>query len=161
MRIVRIEGHVGCVEGFDAIPMVLNGGSELIKHRSRPHSRTPCAHGAGPSRRDLSLERAGDARLLGRGDRVVCGNGPSNTTGTPACARGAIGIESRDSRIGDTESIERFDLAVHGTDSNQPAHASTDVVLRLSSPIHGSRAGPDPGLPTNTPTWIDRSSTDF
>ena len=47
VRIVRIEGHVGCVEGFDAIPKVLNGGSELINAvfgaRGR-HARTALGH---------------------------------------------------------------------------------------------------------------------
>lgn len=47
VRIVRIEGHVGCVEGFDAIPQVLNGGSELISaafpHRDRA-ARTAQGH---------------------------------------------------------------------------------------------------------------------
>ncbi len=47
VRVVRIEGHVGCVEGFDAIPKVLNGGSELINHvfgaRGR-HARTALGH---------------------------------------------------------------------------------------------------------------------
>ncbi len=47
MRIVRIESHVGCVEGFDAIPKVLNGGSDLINTvfgaRGR-HARTALGH---------------------------------------------------------------------------------------------------------------------
>ncbi len=47
VRIVRIEGHVGCVEGFSQIPQVLNGGSELINEvfgeRGR-HARTALGH---------------------------------------------------------------------------------------------------------------------
>ena len=47
IRVVRIEGHVGCVEGFPQIPQVLNGGSELINEvfgeRGR-HARTALGH---------------------------------------------------------------------------------------------------------------------
>ncbi|MES2948729.1 MAG: RidA family protein [Pseudomonadota bacterium] len=47
VRVVRIEGHVGCVEGFSQIPQVLNGGSELINavfaERGR-HARTALGH---------------------------------------------------------------------------------------------------------------------
>lgn len=47
IRVVRIEGHVGCIEGFDDIPKVLNGGSELINQvfgaRGR-HARTALGH---------------------------------------------------------------------------------------------------------------------
>lgn len=47
VRVVRVEGHVGCVEGFSQIPQVLNGGSELINEvfgeRGR-HARTALGH---------------------------------------------------------------------------------------------------------------------
>ncbi|WP_395851704.1 Atu1372/SO_1960 family protein [Cystobacter fuscus] len=47
VRIVRIEGHVGCREGFSDIPAVLNGGSELINavfgDKGR-HARTALGH---------------------------------------------------------------------------------------------------------------------
>lgn len=47
VRVVRIEGHVGCVEGFEHMPLVLNGGSELINEvfgsRGR-HARTAQGH---------------------------------------------------------------------------------------------------------------------
>ncbi|MCJ0765104.1 RidA family protein [Variovorax terrae] len=47
VRVLRIEGHVGCVEGFSQIPQVLNGGSELINEvfaeRGR-HARTALGH---------------------------------------------------------------------------------------------------------------------
>lgn len=47
VRILRIEGHVGCVEGFAEIPQVLNGGSHLINaifgDRGR-HARTALGH---------------------------------------------------------------------------------------------------------------------
>ncbi|RYF28546.1 MAG: YjgF family translation initiation inhibitor [Comamonadaceae bacterium] len=47
VRIVRVEGHVGCVEGFDAMPVVLNGASELLNaafgERGR-HARTAQGH---------------------------------------------------------------------------------------------------------------------
>lgn len=47
VRIVRVEGHVGCIEGFDAIPMVLNGGSELLQAafgENGRHARTAQGH---------------------------------------------------------------------------------------------------------------------
>jgi enamine deaminase RidA (YjgF/YER057c/UK114 family) len=51
VRIVRIEGHVGCIEGFEAIPKVLDGGSELINavfgERGR-HARTAQGHAVMP-----------------------------------------------------------------------------------------------------------------
>ncbi len=47
VRVLRIEGHVGCIEGFSQIPQVLNGGSELINavfaERGR-HARTALGH---------------------------------------------------------------------------------------------------------------------
>jgi enamine deaminase RidA (YjgF/YER057c/UK114 family) len=47
VRVLRIEGHVGCVEGFSQIPQVLNGGSELVNEvfgdRGR-HARTALGH---------------------------------------------------------------------------------------------------------------------
>ena len=39
IRVFRIEGHVGCVEGFSQIPQVLNGGSELINEVFAEHGR--------------------------------------------------------------------------------------------------------------------------
>ncbi len=47
VRIVRIEGHVGCVEGFADIPAVLNGGSDLINTvmgEQGQHARTALGH---------------------------------------------------------------------------------------------------------------------
>jgi enamine deaminase RidA (YjgF/YER057c/UK114 family) len=47
VRLVRVEGHVGCVEGFASIPQVLNGASELflavLGDRGR-HARTALGH---------------------------------------------------------------------------------------------------------------------
>jgi enamine deaminase RidA (YjgF/YER057c/UK114 family) len=47
VRVVRIEGHVGCVEGFSDLPTVLNGGSELINAvfgSYGRHARTALGH---------------------------------------------------------------------------------------------------------------------
>ena len=47
VRIVRVEGYVGCVEGFADIPQVLNGGSELINEVMGDlgqHARTALGH---------------------------------------------------------------------------------------------------------------------
>lgn len=47
VRILRIEGHVGCVEGFSDIPLVLNGGSNLINAvfgDCGRHARTALGH---------------------------------------------------------------------------------------------------------------------
>jgi enamine deaminase RidA (YjgF/YER057c/UK114 family) len=46
-RIIRVEGHVGCAEGFTEIPQVLNGASDLVNEvfgeRGR-HTRTALGH---------------------------------------------------------------------------------------------------------------------
>jgi enamine deaminase RidA (YjgF/YER057c/UK114 family) len=39
IRVVRVEGHVGCVEGFADLPAVLDGGSELVNAVFGPHGR--------------------------------------------------------------------------------------------------------------------------
>jgi enamine deaminase RidA (YjgF/YER057c/UK114 family) len=47
IRIVRIEGHVGCTEDFPDMPKVLNGGSELINEvfgEQGRHARTALGH---------------------------------------------------------------------------------------------------------------------
>jgi enamine deaminase RidA (YjgF/YER057c/UK114 family) len=47
VRVVRLEGHVGCTEDFAEIPQVLNGASELVNavfgDRGR-HARTALGH---------------------------------------------------------------------------------------------------------------------
>jgi enamine deaminase RidA (YjgF/YER057c/UK114 family) len=47
VRIVRVEGHVGCTPEFTEIPQVLNGASELVNdvfgERGR-HTRTALGH---------------------------------------------------------------------------------------------------------------------
>ncbi len=46
-QVVRLEGHVGCTEDFDAIPAVLDGASDLVNEvlgeRGR-HARTALGH---------------------------------------------------------------------------------------------------------------------
>jgi enamine deaminase RidA (YjgF/YER057c/UK114 family) len=53
VRVVRLEGHVGCAPDFDEIPQVLNGASELVNdvfaERGR-HARTALGHQAMPLR---------------------------------------------------------------------------------------------------------------
>ncbi|KAK3605155.1 hypothetical protein CHS0354_000824 [Potamilus streckersoni] len=47
IRVVKIDGHVGCVEGFNDIPLVLNGASELINEvfqENGKHARTALGH---------------------------------------------------------------------------------------------------------------------
>jgi hypothetical protein len=39
IRIVRIEGHIGCTEDFSEMPQVLNGGSELVNEVFGIHGR--------------------------------------------------------------------------------------------------------------------------
>jgi hypothetical protein len=39
IRIVRIEGHIGCTEDFSDMPQVLNGGSEMINEVFGIHGR--------------------------------------------------------------------------------------------------------------------------
>jgi enamine deaminase RidA (YjgF/YER057c/UK114 family) len=46
-RILRLEGHVGCVEEFTEIPQVLNGASELVNEvfgERGAHTRTALGH---------------------------------------------------------------------------------------------------------------------
>jgi enamine deaminase RidA (YjgF/YER057c/UK114 family) len=58
VRILRIEGHVGCTEDFELIPQVLNGGSDLInavfEERGR-HARTALGHVVMPLRAPVML----------------------------------------------------------------------------------------------------------
>jgi enamine deaminase RidA (YjgF/YER057c/UK114 family) len=53
VRIVRLEGHVGCTPEFEEIPQVLNGASELVNavfgERGR-HARTALGHMVMPLR---------------------------------------------------------------------------------------------------------------
>lgn len=47
IRVVRVEGHVGCVKSFGDMPLVLNGGSELINEvfgEQGLHARTALGH---------------------------------------------------------------------------------------------------------------------
>ena len=47
VRVLRLEGHVGCTEQFEQIPQVLNGASDLVNEvfgeRGR-HTRTALGH---------------------------------------------------------------------------------------------------------------------
>ena len=58
VRILRVEGHVGCTEQFEQIPQVLNGGSDLInevfEERGR-HARTALGHMVMPLRAPVML----------------------------------------------------------------------------------------------------------
>ena len=58
VRILRVEGHVGCTEEFEQIPQVLNGGSDLInevfEERGR-HARTALGHLVMPLRAPVML----------------------------------------------------------------------------------------------------------
>jgi enamine deaminase RidA (YjgF/YER057c/UK114 family) len=58
VRILRLEGHVGCTDDFDQIPQVLNGGSELFNdafgERGR-HARTALGHMVMPLRAPVML----------------------------------------------------------------------------------------------------------
>jgi enamine deaminase RidA (YjgF/YER057c/UK114 family) len=58
VRIFRIEGHVGCTEGFEEIPQVLNGASELVNEvfgeRGR-HARTALGHMVMPLRSPVMI----------------------------------------------------------------------------------------------------------
>jgi enamine deaminase RidA (YjgF/YER057c/UK114 family) len=53
VRVVRLEGHVGCTAEFEEIPQVLNGASELVNavfgERGR-HARTALGHMVMPLR---------------------------------------------------------------------------------------------------------------
>ena len=53
VRVLRLEGHVGCTEGFEQIPQVLNGASDLVNEvfgeRGR-HARTALGHMVMPLR---------------------------------------------------------------------------------------------------------------
>lgn len=45
VRLVRLDGHVGCSMDFKDIPKVLNGASELLtKVLGEPHARTALGH---------------------------------------------------------------------------------------------------------------------
>lgn len=51
VRVARLEGHVGCVEGFAELPQVLNGASELIGAvfgEAGRHARTAEGHATMP-----------------------------------------------------------------------------------------------------------------
>lgn len=58
LRILRLEGHVGCTEEFDRVPQVLNGGSDLVNEvfdeRGR-HTRTALAHPIMPLRTPVMI----------------------------------------------------------------------------------------------------------
>jgi hypothetical protein len=58
VRVLRIEGHVGCIETFDQVPQVLNGGSELINEvfgELGRHTRTALGHLVMPLRTPVML----------------------------------------------------------------------------------------------------------
>jgi len=58
VRILRLEGHVGCTEDFEQVPQVLNGASDLIneafEERGR-HARTALGHMVMPLRAPVML----------------------------------------------------------------------------------------------------------
>jgi enamine deaminase RidA (YjgF/YER057c/UK114 family) len=58
VRILRLEGHVGCTEDFEQIPQVLNGGSDLVnevfEERGR-HARTALGHVVMPLRAPVMI----------------------------------------------------------------------------------------------------------
>jgi enamine deaminase RidA (YjgF/YER057c/UK114 family) len=53
VRVVRLEGHVGCTEDFGEIPQVLNGASDLVAAvlgERGAHARTALGHVVMPLR---------------------------------------------------------------------------------------------------------------
>lgn len=47
IRLIRLDGHVGCVPGFDAMPQVLDAASDLLHEvlaRRGLHARTALGH---------------------------------------------------------------------------------------------------------------------
>jgi enamine deaminase RidA (YjgF/YER057c/UK114 family) len=58
VRILRLEGHVGCTEEFEQIPQVLNGASDLVNEvfgeRGR-HARTALGHMVMPLRAPVMI----------------------------------------------------------------------------------------------------------
>jgi enamine deaminase RidA (YjgF/YER057c/UK114 family) len=47
IRVIRLEGHVGCTPEFEEIPQVLNGASELVNEvfgERGAHARTALGH---------------------------------------------------------------------------------------------------------------------
>jgi enamine deaminase RidA (YjgF/YER057c/UK114 family) len=58
VRILRVEGHVGCTEDFEQIPQVLNGGSDLVNEAFGElgrHARTALGHVVMPLRSPVML----------------------------------------------------------------------------------------------------------
>jgi enamine deaminase RidA (YjgF/YER057c/UK114 family) len=58
VRVLRLEGHVGCTEDFEQIPQVLNGGSDLINEvfgELGRHARTALGHVVMPLRSPVML----------------------------------------------------------------------------------------------------------
>jgi enamine deaminase RidA (YjgF/YER057c/UK114 family) len=58
IRVLRIEGHVGCTEDFEQIPQVLNGGSDLVNEvfaERGAHARTALGHMVMPLRAPVML----------------------------------------------------------------------------------------------------------
>ena len=58
VRILRLEGHVGCTEEFEQIPQVLNGGSDLINEvfgEHGRHARTALGHVVMPLRSPVMI----------------------------------------------------------------------------------------------------------
>jgi len=56
VRIVRMEGHVGCTETFEQIPEILNAASELLTAvLGTPHARTALGHQVMPLRVPVML----------------------------------------------------------------------------------------------------------
>jgi enamine deaminase RidA (YjgF/YER057c/UK114 family) len=58
VRLLRLEGHVGCTEDFEQIPQVLNGGSDLVNEvfgERGAHARTALGHMVMPLRAPVML----------------------------------------------------------------------------------------------------------
>jgi enamine deaminase RidA (YjgF/YER057c/UK114 family) len=73
VRILRVEGHVGCTEDFEQIPQVLNGGSDLINEvfdeRGR-HARTALGHMVMPLGAPVMLGFWAELRRVARAPRA-------------------------------------------------------------------------------------------
>ena len=58
VRVLRLEGHVGCTEEFEQIPQVLNGASDLINEvfeERGQHTRTALGHVVMPLRTPVMI----------------------------------------------------------------------------------------------------------
>lgn len=58
VRLIRLEGHVGCTEDFEQIPQVLNGASELLNEAFGErglHIRTALGHMVMPLKAPVML----------------------------------------------------------------------------------------------------------